>query len=414
MTRRNPVADLRGASRLAVEATTGVAEVAEAMHRGIARIPLLDPRPPARARGVAGLVYGSVRGVARLVGGAVEGLLSGLAPLSGEVPAPRGWEEALAVLNGVVGDHLAASGNPLALPMELRRGGRALVLDRRRLAAAIRRPSRRLLVLVHGSCRDDLGWRRGGHDHGRALARDLGCTALHLRYNTGLHVSENGLLLAALLETLLAEWPAPVEELAILAHSMGGLVARSACHQGAEAGHHWPGKLRALVCLGTPHHGAGLERAGNLLHLLLGVSPYSAPLARLARIRSAGVTDLRHGSLLEEDWKGRSRFAHGPDRRRPVPLPRGTRCYAVAASTAPPGASPRRLPGDGLVPVESALGRHRDPARALRFPAARTFVVRGAGHLDLLDRPEVYARIRGWLGSGPGPGKASQARPRRP
>jgi hypothetical protein len=142
------------------------------------------------------------------------------------------------------------------------------------------------------------------------------------------------------------------------------------------------------------------------------VSPYSAPLARLARLRSAGVTDLRHGSLLEEDWKGRSRFAHGPDRRRPVPLPRGTRCYAVAASTAPPEATPRRLPGDGLVPVDSALGRHRDPARALRFPAARTFVVRGAGHLDLLDRPEVYARLRRWLGSGPG--KASQARPRRP
>jgi len=412
MARRDPVADLRGASRLAVEATTGISELVEAMHRGIARIPVLDPRPPARARGIAGLAYGGVRGVARLVGGALENALARLAPLSGEARSPAAWEAALAVLNGVVGDHLARSGNPLALPMVLRRNGRPLVLERRRLATAVRRPGRRLLVLVHGSCRDDLGWRRRGHDHGRALARDLGYTALHLRYNSGLHVSENGRLLAGLIETLVAEWPAPVEELALLAHSMGGLVSRSACHQGAAAGHRWPGRLRALVCLGTPHHGTQLERAGNLLHLLLGVSPYSAPLARLARIRSAGVTDLRYGSLLEEDWKGRSRFAHAPDRRHPVPLPRGTRCYAIAATTAAPRASPRgALPGDGLVPLDSALGRHRDPARALRFPASRTFVVRGAGHLDLLDRPEVYARIRSWLGPGPRKGGARRGRP---
>ena len=399
MTTRNPVADLRGASRLVAEATTGLADVVEAMHHGIARAPgILGPPPRGRTRGITGVVYRSVRVVARLVGGGVDALLAQLDPVAGEARSSPRWEALVGVLNGVLGDHLAATGNPLAIPMGLHRSGRLLQLERRRLAAAIRRPGRRLLVLAHGLCMNDLRWRRQGHDHGLALARDLGYTPLYLRYNSGLHVSTNGRELADLLETLVEEWPVPVEELVILGHSMGGLVSRSACHRGAVAGHRWLGHLRALVFLGTPHHGAGLERAGNLANVLLGISPYSAPIARLGRIRSAGITDLRYGNLLDEDWKERSRFEAAPDRRRPVPLPAGVRCYAIAATTAEKeavhGGSP---PGDGMVSLDSALGRHRNPALTLPFPGSRRWVGYRMGHLDLLSRPEVYARIKGWL-----------------
>jgi hypothetical protein len=157
----------------------------------------------------------------------------------------------------------------------------------------------------------------------------------------------------------------------------------------------WPGRLRKLVFLGTPHHGAPAERLGNWVNVVLGAAPFTGPLARLPRIRSAGVTDLRHGNVLEEDWKGSDRFGVGPDRRRPVPLPRGVKCLAVAASTSKgPCARPR---GDGLVPVDSALGLHPDPARTLDLPPGGRFVVHGAGHLDLLDRPEVYGRMRDWI-----------------
>ncbi len=403
MTTRNPVADLRGASRLAVEATTGLADVVEAMHHGIARAPgILGPPPQGRTRGITGVAYRSVRVVARLVGGGLDSLLAQLGPVSGETRSSPRWEALVGVLNGVLGDHLAASGNPLAIPMGLRRNGRPLRLERRRLAAAIRRPGHRLLVLVHGLCMNDLRWRRRGHDHGLALAHDLGYTPLHLRYNSGLHVSSNGRELAHLLETLVDEWPAPVEELVILAHSMGGLVSRSACHQGAVAGHRWLRHLRALVFLGTPHHGTGLERAGNLAHVLLGISPYSAPIARLAKIRSAGITDLRYGNLLDEDWKGRSRFEAAPDRRRPVPLPAAVRCYAIAATTAGKEAGRRgALPGDGMVSLDSALGRHRNPALTLPLPSSRRWVGYRMGHFDLLSRPEVYARIKGWLMPAP-------------
>jgi hypothetical protein len=158
----------------------------------------------------------------------------------------------------------------------------------------------------------------------------------------------------------------------------------------------WPGRLRKMVLLGTPHHGAPAERLGNWVNVVLGAAPFTGPLARLPRIRSAGVTDLRHGNLLDEDWRGRDRFGAGPDRRRPVPLPRGVKVLAVAASTSKgPGA---RLRSDGLVPVDSALGLHADPARTLDLLPEGRFVAYGAGHLDLLDRAEVYERVREWLG----------------
>jgi triacylglycerol esterase/lipase EstA (alpha/beta hydrolase family) len=229
-----------------------------------------------------------------------------------------------------------------------------------------------------------LQWRRNGHDHGAALERDLGLTPVYLNYNSGLHISTNGRAFAAQLENLIDQWPRPLEELAIVGHSMGGLVARSALHYAVEAGLAWPRRLRKIVFLGTPHHGAALERGGNGVDVLLAAAPYAAPFARLGKVRSAGITDLRHGDLLDEDWAGRDRFAPGSDPRRPVPLPDGVLGFAAAASMRETG-----FLGDGLVSVASAFGSD--------IPESRRWVGYGMNHLDLLDRPEVYAQIRDWL-----------------
>ena len=179
---------------------------------------------------------------------------------------------------------------------------------------------------------------------------------------------------------------------------MGGLATRSALHHAAQAGQPWAGQLGDLVFLGTPHHGAPLERAGHWVDLVLGATPYAAPFARLGKVRSAGITDLRHGLLLDEDWVGRDRFARGGDRRQPVPLPEGTRCYAVAASLGAQGGTLKeKLLGDGLVPLDSALGRSANPARTLDFPADRQWTGYGMNHLDLLSDAEVHARLKEWL-----------------
>ena len=395
---------LRGLGRLASEATLGVTELVEAVHRAVSAGPgPLGPPTGGPTTGLKAVVYGGVRGVTRLVGSGVDAGLAKLAPLLGEMaPSPR-REALLAALNGVLGDYLESSGNPLAIPMGLRRSGQDLVVDPAPLAASAPRRPRRLVLLVHGLCVNDAVWNREGHDHGEALERDLGFAPLYLRYNTGRHVSTNGRELAELLETVLAGGGVPPAELVIVAHSMGGLVTRSALHYGARDGHSWPGSLRSVVFLGTPHHGAPLERAGNLVQVALGVSPYSHPFERLGRIRSAGITDLRHGSVLDDDWEGHDRFAHRGDTRRPLPLPAGIAFFAVAATkTQEVGKPGGRLAGDGLVPVASALGHHLDPERTLLFPPDRTWIARGTNHFDLLSRPEVYARLRDWLATGAG------------
>ncbi|MFI4932788.1 MAG: esterase/lipase family protein, partial [Burkholderiales bacterium] len=343
-------------------------------------------------------VYRSIRGVIRLVGHTLDGLLMRLEPLLGERSAWPGREALLAALNGVLGDYLAASNNPLAITMRLRRGGATLPSQRRALAAAIPHAGGKLVVLLHGLCMNDLQWRRRRHDHGAALARDLAYTPVYLHYNSGLHVSTNGRAFAAQLEDLVRLWPVPVTGLVLIGHSMGGLVARSACHYAALARHAWLRRLDKLVFIGTPHHGAPFERGGHWVDILLGASRYSAPLARLGKIRSAGITDLRFGSLVDEDWRKRDRFERGGERRAAVPLPKGVACYAIAGATGKKvGGLRARLIGDGIVPLESALGRHANPKLALTFGASRQWVAYGTNHLDLLNRPEVYARIKRWL-----------------
>jgi pimeloyl-ACP methyl ester carboxylesterase len=396
--RHNHVSDLRGVSRMAIDATAGITSLVEALHMKIAQRPakLGGPIVSGTVNGIGSLVYRSIRGVTRAVGGGIDVVLARLAPLLGQMESSPKRDALVAALNGVLGDYLVETGNPLAITMLLRADGRPLELSREELAAL--RPASKVVVLVHGLCMHDQQWRRDGHDHGAALARDLGHEPVYLHYNTGRHVSTNGRALAELLEHLVKEWPVDIEELVIIGHSMGGLVARSADWHAREAGHRWPSKLRSLVFLGVPHHGAPLERGGHWIDQLLGATPYTVPFTRLGRIRSAGITDLRHGSLLDEDWEGKDRFAHGRDTRRPVPLPGGVKCYAIAATSGKStGNLGDRVLGDGLVPVASALGRHKDLRLTLAIPPEHQKIVVETKHLDLLGSREVYEQVRAWL-----------------
>ena len=396
-------ADIRGLSRLAIDATLGLTRLVEAMHHNISRTPgPLGRYTEEPTRGITGLVYRTIRGTTRLVGGGLDALLGQLTALLDREPAAASATSAtrealLAAVNGVLGDHLAASANPLAISMQLRVEGQPLVLDPQALAARLPQAGGRILLLVHGLCMNDLQWRRHGHDHGAALAAAAGYTPLYLHYNSGEHVSRNGRALAELLQTLVQAWPVPIESLVIVGHSMGGLVARSACHYGGLAAHTWLHHLRQMVFLGTPHHGAPLERGGNWVNVVLELSPYTAALARLSKIRSAGITDLGHGSILDDDWQQRDRFAR-KRQRHSVPLPQAVPCYAIAATAAAAGGKAgKALPGDGLVPLHSALGQHAQRNQDLGIPAARRMVAYDLHHLDLLDSPAVCAQLLRWL-----------------
>ena len=330
----------------------------------------------------------AVRKGIRLVGRAIDAGLASVAVLLPEGESSPGRDAYRSAVNGVCGDYLLRTGNPLAIDMSLRfRRYPVNVHDPMTIFeqhSDVTPATKKLLVLVHGLCMNDRHWNRDGHDHGAALAQELGYLPLYLRYNTGVRISSNGHAFAELLESMISNWTLPLEELVIMGHSMGGLVARSACHHGLVAGHAWLKHLGKLVFLGTPHHGAPLERGGHGLESVMDLSPYSMPLTRLSRARSAGITDLRQGtvSVAQND----------------IPLPSGVKCYALAAVRAAKRSKlSERLIGDGLVPLDSALGQHRDTARTLAIPKNHQWVGYRMGHSDLLSRPDVYARIRGWL-----------------
>lgn len=381
-------ADLRGLSRLGVDAVVGVMGLVEAVHHTVLSTPgPLGAAPAGQPGGITGLVYKALRGGTRGIGKGLDALLSAVPAHSGaSTPQREAWVSAL---GGVWGDHLEATDNPLAIRMSLRIAGQPW-------QAALQQPTGKLLVLVHGLAMNDLQWRREGHDHGQALAQALGCTPIYLHYNSGRHVSQNGRDFASQLDALVANWPVPVEDLVIVAHSMGGLVTRSACH--VAAGSAWMRRLRSVVFLGTPHHGAPLERGGRLVDAVFGVSPYVAPFARLSQARSAGITDLRYGNLQDDDWQHRDRHAQKRDDRVPTPLPEGVQCHVVAATTAEQACGLHsRVVGDGLVPLASALGEHRNPALALHVPRSHRMVVTQANHWDLLNRADIADQLKRWL-----------------
>ncbi len=396
--------DLRGVSKLAIDATKGITDLVEAMHRNISRIPGVTPSlENGRTGGVAGFVYRTVRSVTHRVGGGIDAALAVASPLLGNLTDVPARDAIQAALNGVLGDHLVATSNPLAITMQFRRNGEALTLSKDALSRAIPDASGKVVVLIHGLCMNDLQWnmaRADGtlHDHGAALQRDLGYTPVYVRYNSGLHVSSNGQAFAAMLEQLIASWPVPIAELTLVMHSMGGLVSRSAYHYASNAKMKWIKVLRSMVFLGTPHEGAPLERGGNWIDVILGATPYAAPFAKLGKIRSAGITDLRYGSLVDEDWLERDRFERAPGTRLHIPLPKQVQCFAIAATTGQrDGDLSDRLLGDGLVPLKSALGQHAEASQTLAFPEDHQRAVYATNHMQLLSSSSVYAELKQML-----------------
>ena len=388
--------DLRGVAGLTTDAIIGITDMVESLHLTIAGgSGTRAGSDQIRTSGIKGLVYRNIRGATKLVGGGIDVLLNQpKSTLKGGASTPA-REAVLSVLNGTLGDHLVAKNNPLAIGMQFRRNGMAL--NEQALAEVIHEANGRAAIMVHGSCMNDLQWNRKGHDHGETLARDLGLVPIYVHYNSGLHTSENCRMLANLLERFSIQAPQPLE-LIIIGHSMGGLVARSACHYGQLSGHAWLSQLRKLLFLGTPHHGALLEKGGNWIDVILGESSYSAPFSRLGKIRSSGITDLRYGNVVDEDWQGADRFELSGDERIAVPLPEGVGCYAIAATTAKAADKlGEEMIGDGLVTVSSALGRHKKSELNLMFAEDRQWIGRDMNHLDLLSHPEVYETIKKWV-----------------
>jgi pimeloyl-ACP methyl ester carboxylesterase len=393
------ISDLQGLTKLIVDATLNITNIAEDLNQQIIHPPYLPSSSMQHlVSGVSGLVYKSIRGTTKLVGRGITGSLSQLAPERSIGISLNQKETILSILNGIIGDHLEAEQNPLAIPMEFKHQGKAIPLQSDAIQVLYPKPSGKILLMIHGLCMDDLQWDRKGHNHGELLAKEFGLSPVYLRYNSGLHISQNGQKLSALLEEFVQNWSVPIEEITILAHSMGGLLSRSAYHYGTEEQRTWIKHLKKIIFLGTPHQGAPLERVGNHVDRLLEAVPYARPFAKLGKMRSAGITDLRLGIVREEDWKDLDRFENTLKTTTVLPLPKTVDCYVIAASMESKAATkPLQQLGDGLVPIKSALGQHKNPTQSLEIKPANTFITYKTNHLELLSAPNVYLNLKQYL-----------------
>ncbi len=423
------ISDLRGVLRLAVQATAGVTRITEGVHQSVwATLGRKGGNREGSTRGLTGAIYRLIEDITQITGKSADVVLamleSGLEADRDIEPRSERAEVLLSVLNGVMGDRLAADKSPFAITMDIRH---------RRIATNSGHPQKRphdlansghpqipnsghpqilphkltgvggkLVLLIHGLCLPDLDQHANhnlyANEPGALLAARSNYYPLYLRYNSGLHISQNGQQLSVQLQRLIESWPDAVDELSVVAHSMGGLVMRSALQQAQQQGLTWPEHLKNIVFLGTPHHGAPLERAGNGLDLILEQTPFAKRFAPLGQLRSAGITDLRFGNLLQQDWDGRGRFEFKSDDRHIVPLPATVRCFTVAATLAGKrNLLTDRLLGDGLVPLRSALGLHDQAERKLEFPAQAQHIAYNTGHLELLQKAEVMQQVLKWL-----------------
>lgn len=309
---------------------------------------------------------------------------------------------AQSIVNGAVGDYLHARENGLGIGMGFYARGRPLPLTREALLHAHPRPTGRLCVLVHGlGCTEGI-WaypdpdRPGGlTSYGRALQADLGYAPLQVRYNTGLAIAQNGRRLAELLAELVAAYPAPVTDLVLIGHSMGGLVIRHACHRGAEEQAPWVALVRQVFYLGSPHDGAPLALLGHLTSELLTAVPNSITrlIGEIVNLRSQGVKDLR--SAARPDG-----HAEPPGPSAPlgaVPWLASAEHYLVFGTlTDDPQHLVAQLLGDGLVLVPDIPQAPRDGAAPFPIPRERVACFPRTDHLQLARDPAVARQIRAW------------------
>ncbi len=316
----------------------------------------------------------------------------------------RKLESALAVLNGLVGDHLARTGNGLETPMAFVSRHEPIRMDRASISAAYPGATSRVVVLVHGLMNTEWCWELpDGSDYGSLLARDAGFTPLYVRYNSGLAIADNGVALARLLDNLVRAYPLPIEEILVVGYSMGGLVVRSAFHEAVLRASAFLPLVRRVIYVGTPHLGAPYERVGRVVSSLLRAvpDPYTQLIADIANLRSAGLQDLGDADLRHEDRGRRSVGIRLADWRHPVPLLPQVKHYLIAGSLSNVPWL-RELFGDSVVPVPSALagGTGRSAAsNETDTDVGLVHAVRllsGRSHVALACDPEVYAQILAW------------------
>ena len=287
--------------------------------------------------------------------------------------------KALAILNGLVGDHLHSSRNPLSIQFGFYIDGQPVVLDADGAERLLPGHDRRLVVFVHGIMTTESYWQPiHGDSFAKRLTHDFGVQCAYVRYNTGRPVAENGAALAKVLSELMVLSQRPIEELVLVGYSMGGLLVRHALEVAAAANLPWLKIVQKILYLGTPHGGTHYERAGRTFNLFLDniPDPVTRLVGNIGNLRSRGIKDLGDPAAIR--------------------VPSGIKSCLIAGDLGIRGPLGKFL-GDGTVPVSSAT---RSEGLGGLDSDVTIKVLPGISHTKLPRDKRVYKVMRDWLASG--------------
>jgi len=313
---------------------------------------------------------------------------------------PKWCDIGNSILNGVIGDYLEKQGNELAIEMNFYHDNAPIVLESDVLKERFPDLTSKICILVHGLCINEQEWHYSTSDsidYGACLQKDLGYTPFYLRYNSGLHISENGKRLSDLMKKFVEVYPVKISEIIFICHSMGGLVARSACNTGTKSKKKWIKKVKQLFFLATPHMGTPFERFGNVLTYILKQidTPYTKLTGDIINLRSSAIKDLRYGYITDEDWQGFDPDALLEDNRKEVPLLQNASHYNIAASLTKDSEHPfNKYIGDPLVTLSSAFGQSKE--KFIPFLKDKNIVFTETGHIKIAKHVDVYKQIYDW------------------
>lgn len=399
-TLREPVslADFfEGLAQLATMGVVEVTDIVEAIHREVILRPLgrfNEGNVNNWQRGITGRIYGTIRHIMLMVGNNLASVLriyKRAIDQKSSRPLPDSLKKLVNIVNGVMGDHLVNNDNALAVPM---------VLYDRDGNLQCETLSGRVAILCHGLCMSHLSWQAQEENSlGDAISLSQpDTTVLYLDYNTGRRISRSGRKFSQLLQELVDNNP-NISQIDLVGHSMGGLVSRSALFYGEQERLDWIKRVGNLITLGSPHHGAVLERIGNYVQDIIAKLPFAGSLAKLGDMRSAGIIDLRHGSIRDADWNSlEGRNVLPQDFRHPARLPSGIKTYFVASALIETHYESKvtDLLGDSLVSVASALGED-DAEHALFVPDGHKAIFYGVNHMNLIHSRRVREQVVEWL-----------------
>ncbi|WP_291726024.1 esterase/lipase family protein [Bernardetia sp.] len=316
--------------------------------------------------------------------------------------------QTVSVLNGAVGDKFQDYSflQPLNIKMNFYHRQSAIVLDKESLKQRSnysynKKPaSNKVCILIHGLVYNESAWQfKDRSDYGKKLEDDFGCTPFYLRYNTGLHISDNGQELALLLEKLYKNYPQEIQEIHFICHSMGGLLMHSAAYYAKEKGLKWVEKVENVFLLGTPHLGSFFERFANVTTNILEHVPnwQTRLVGKIINLRSAGIKDLRYGYLMEEDWKDKHPDAFLKNTKNEVPKLENVRYFIISGRlTKEETHWINYFFGDILVSTKSA-NAHFITLEKIGTESTNSFQFATTHHFKLLKMQEVYEKIKFWI-----------------